>query len=80
MAKNKGEGEGEAQDAEVVSTPSGEESPEEHEANIRANLLEAADAVVASAEVMMEKAKAQVAAAEESLKKAQAHRAEVGEE
>lgn len=75
----KGEGKGEANDAEVA-TSTEEEAAEDYEAKLLAKRREQADAAVEAAEAMVEKTKAHAAGAEEALKEAKAHRAELGDE
>lgn len=79
MASKAG-GKGEARDPETITVDgTGEETAEEHEANIRAKLRDEADALVASAESAVEKTKAHAAGAAEALKEAKAHRAGLGD-
>ncbi len=75
----KSEGKGEAKDASVATADSGEETAEEHEANIRAKLREQADAAVEAAERFLEKTKDHVEGAEQALKEAKAEQAKLGE-
>ena len=77
-------GAGEANDAGASSTDGDAEvfeegTREDHDAAIRAKLIEAADAAVASAETAVEKTKAHAAGAEEALKEAEAQRASLEE-
>jgi len=75
----KSEGKGEAQDASVSTADSGEETAEEHEANIRAKLREQADADVEAAESFLKQNKEHVEGAEKALKEAKAERAKLGD-
>ena len=72
-------GKGEAKDAGVSTAPSEEETAEEHDAAIRANLRAEADALIESAEAAIKKQKDHLAGAEKALKDAKAQRASVGD-
>ena len=77
---NKAAASGDAQDADISTAPAdGEESAEEHEANIRAKRMEQANAAVESAEAKVKRAQEHLDSAKASVEKMKAHRASLEE-